>query len=122
MRWIVVVLAVIEAGWMLFDGTRAFVVGDFVTATTGPHAGELGPWTHVVEAVGIEPRSALMKGIFVACGGTWLAITVAFALRMQRSWAGMLAAAVATLWFLPIGTVFSALQIALLLAMPRTAR
>ena len=53
---------------------------------------------------------------------TWLALTVAFALRVERAWAGMLAMAVATLWFLPIGTVFSVLQIALLLAMPRASR
>jgi len=39
-------LAAVEAGWMLFDGSRALIVGDYVTAKSGPYAGQLGPWTY----------------------------------------------------------------------------
>jgi hypothetical protein len=31
MKWVIVALMVLEAGWMLFDGTRALIVGDYVT-------------------------------------------------------------------------------------------
>lgn len=65
LRWVVVVLALVEGGWLAFDGTRAFVVGDYVTPGSGPHAGRLGPWSSVVSTVGIEPRSDLMKAIHV---------------------------------------------------------
>ncbi|HLE28123.1 MAG TPA: hypothetical protein VI793_08400 [Anaerolineales bacterium] len=33
--WLIVALAVLEAGWMAFDGTRAPVVGDYVTPKEG---------------------------------------------------------------------------------------
>ena len=36
-------LAGVEAGWMVFDGTRALVVGDYVTPSSEEHAGEPGP-------------------------------------------------------------------------------
>jgi hypothetical protein len=75
MRWltrVVAVLAIIEAGWMLFDGSRALILGDYVTPTSGPYAGQLGPWTKLVSRVGIEPRSTLMKCIFTIYGAVWL--------------------------------------------------
>lgn len=112
--WLVVTLAGVEAGWMVFDGTRALVVGDYVTPTSGEHRGELGPWTGLVEAVGIEPRSTTMKLIFVAYGGTWLAVVGAYV--RGRPWAprGMLAAAAGSLWYLWIGTVSGLIQLGLL--------
>lgn len=55
--WIVVVLAAVNAGWMLFDGSRALVVGDYVTPSTGEYARQLGPWATLVEAVGLDPCS-----------------------------------------------------------------
>jgi Acetyltransferase (GNAT) family len=105
LRTIVILLALVEAGWMAYDGTRALTRGDYVTPTSGPRAGALGPWQRVVSAVGIAPRSTLMKGVFVVCGLTWLAIAAAFILG--RTWAprAMLIAAVGAVWYLPIGTV-----------------
>jgi hypothetical protein len=57
LRWAVVVLAVLEAGWMVFDGARALVVGDYVTPSSGEYAGKLGPWAGLASALGVEPRS-----------------------------------------------------------------
>jgi len=97
---------------MTFDGTRALTVGDYVTPSTGAHAGELGPWNYVVAAVGIPPRSIAMKLIFVVYGLSWLII--ALGLALQTGWASpaMLIAAVATLWYLPVGTIFGIMQLA----------
>jgi hypothetical protein len=84
MTWIrvlVLIFGLVEGIWMTFDGTRALIVGDYVTPSSGVHAGELGPWSHVVKAVGIPPRSTAMKLIFVAYGLAWLLITVGFAFR-----------------------------------------
>ena len=44
------------------------MVGDYVRPQSGEYAGQLGPWTKVVEAAGIEPESPVMKGIFVTQG------------------------------------------------------
>lgn len=112
--WIVLVLALIEGGWLAFDGSRALVVGDYVTPRSGQYAGQLGPWAKVVSAVGIEPRSALMKSIHVVLGAVWLGVMVCFALGVPWARTGMLVCAVLGLWYLPFGTLLSIIQIVLL--------
>ena len=114
-RTIVVLLALVEAGWMLFDGVHAFSRGDYVTPRDGVHAGQLGPWASVVGAVGIEPRSTLMKSVFVGYGAIWLGLTAAFAVGFRWAWWAMILAAFGSLWYAAIGTGFSVLQLALLL-------
>lgn len=112
--WVVLVLAFIEGGWLAFDGGRALVVGDYVTPRSGQYAGQLGPWAKVVSAVGIEPRSTLMKSIHLVLGLTWLGIMICFALRLSWAWSGMVLCAVLGLWYLPFGTLLSLIQIVLL--------
>jgi len=117
-RITLIFLALLEGCWMGFDGVRALMIGDYVTPG-GPRAGELGPWHYVVESVGIAPRSTLMKIIFVAFGIGWL--LVATGLIRRASWAvtALLWAAVLTLWYLPVGTAFGLIQIALWLLLRR---
>ena len=116
--WVVVLLALVEGGWLAFDGARALVVGDYVTPRSGEYAGQLGPWADLVSAAGIEPRSTLMKSIHLGLGAAWLVVTGAFVLRRRRAWHGMLLCAIATLWYLPFGTLLSLVQIGLLLLPP----
>jgi len=113
--WVVLVLALLEGGWLAFDGAHALVTGDYVTPDSGPYAGQLGPWARVVSAAGIEPRSTLAKSIHLGLGAAWLVVMVAFALRVPGAWWGMLACAVLALWYLPFGTLLSVLQIVLLM-------
>lgn len=47
-------LLTINACWMVFDGSRALLLGDYVTPAAGPYAGELGPWADVMRAIGID--------------------------------------------------------------------
>ncbi len=94
---------------MTFDGVRALIVGDYLTPATGPFAGQLGPWSHVVSAVGIAPRSSMMKVVFVTFGVAWLGATAAFLLRKRRSASALAVLAIATLWYLPVGTLISVL-------------
>jgi hypothetical protein len=103
---------------MLFDGTRALIVGDYVTPATGEYAGQLGPWSKVVQAAGIEPRSALMKSIFVLYGLAALAMALCFALGYPGARTGMLVMAVLGLWYLPFGTVSDVIILAILLPLP----
>ena len=74
--------------------------------------GSLGPWRHVVTAVGIAPRSTLMKTIFVTYGLVWLIIVLGFVRMAPWAPTAMLVAAIGALWYLPVGTVCSVLQIA----------
>jgi hypothetical protein len=120
-EWLVVILAVIEGGWLAFDGGRALITGDYVTAKSPEGPGQLGPWASLVAAVGIEPRSTLMKGIHVGLGLGFLATTACFVLGLSWARTGMILCAVLTLWYLPVGTLLSLIQIvALLLPAPGT--
>ena len=124
MIWVritVLVLGLIEGAWMTFDGARALKVGDYVTPSSGAHAGQLGPWHHIVSAVGISPRSTAMKLLFVAYGISWLTITFGFARGATWGWLAMVVASVATLWYLPVGTLFGIIQIVGLVWLRRTA-
>ena len=114
---ILLLLAVFEAGWLVFDGSRALIVGDYVTPKSGPQTGQLGPWSKLVAAVGIEPRSTLMKVIHVVLGLAWLFVACGFAVGQPWGGRAMMACAVLGLWYLPIGTVLSLAQIVLLLVL-----
>lgn len=114
-RWVVLILAVLEGGWLAFDGAHALVTGDYVTPRSGRFAGQLGPWSKVVAAVGIEPRSVLMKTIHLVLGMVWLGVMAAFLVHAPWAWWGMLLCAVAGLWYLPFGTLLSLIQLVLLL-------
>jgi hypothetical protein len=113
--WIIAALGLMQGAWLTFDGSRALIVGDYITPSSGDYAGQLGPWSKVVAAIGIAPRSTLMKAIHVGLGLAWLVCTVAFIVRMPWAWSGMLTCAVLSLWYLPFGTLFGIIQIVLLL-------
>lgn len=115
LAWIVVLFALIEGGWLAFDGGHALVTGEYVTPSSGPYAGQLGPWSKLVAAVGIDPRSTLMKSIHLGLGVAWVVVLVCFSLGVSWAWLGMLICAFAGLWYLPFGTLLSVIQIVLLL-------
>jgi hypothetical protein len=112
--WVIVVLGLMQGAWLTFDGSRALIVGDYVTPSSGEYAGQLGPWSKVVTALGIPPRSTLMKSIHLALGLAWLVTTVAFISGAPWAWSTMIACSVLTLWYLPFGTLFGIIEIALL--------
>jgi len=115
LKWLVIAIALFQGAWLVFDGTRALRVGDYVTPTSGPRAGQLGPWSRVVSALGLDPRSALIKWLHVALGLTWLFAAVLFLLRPSSlGWWAILGAGIASLWYLPLGTLLSAVVLALL--------
>lgn len=115
LRWTIVIMALVEGGWLAFDGGHALVTGDYVTPKSGQYAGRLGPWSKLVAAAGIDPRSTLMKVIHVALGATWILVIICFTLGLRWAWWGMILCAGAGLWYLPFGTLLSVIQIVLLL-------
>ena len=113
LRLVAVALASILGGWLVFDGLRALIVGDYLTPRSGSYAGRLGPWAQVLTAVGIDPRSPIIKGAHVVLGAAWLAL--ADAIAVQSAWPrfSVLICAIATVWYLPFGTVVAIAQIML---------
>ena len=113
--WIIVILVTFTAGWMLFDGSRALITGDYVTPKSGEYAGQLGPWSNLVKAVGIEPRSTLMKLIFVGYGLAAFVVLACFAFGLSWARTALIIVCVLGLWFLPIGTVTNLIALIMLL-------
>ena len=98
-----------------FAGAHGLITGDYVTPSSGEFAGQLGPWSKLVEAIGLDPRSYVVMGIHLALGCVWLSFATAWALRASwASWSGTMACTIGALWYLPFGTLLSAVQIALL--------
>lgn len=114
-KWVIVVFALINAGYMTYDGARALIKGDYIRPTSGEYAGQLGPWSKLVKLIGIDPESALMKSVFLIFGILSLFITVCFIL--DYPWAGnaMIIINICTLWNLILGTASSLIQIILLI-------
>ena len=115
LRWIVIILAVLNFGFMTVDGSRALIVGDYFRPETGEYAGQLGPWATIVSAIGINPESGLMRGIFIAWGGLGLILTVSYAMRVRRADSALLFFNLASFWYLVAGTLSSVLQVIFLL-------
>ena len=116
-EWLIVGLVVFTAGWMFFDGVRALIVGDYVTPKTGEYAGQLGPWSNLVRALGIDPRSTLMKSIFVGYGLIALVTGVSFALGFSWARGALILVCMLGLWYLPFGTVAHLIALFLLFTM-----
>ena len=114
MRWVILILVTLTAGWMLADGLRALTIGDYFTPASGEYAGQLGPWTLFVQALGIEPRSTFMKTIFVIYGIAALVAVAGFALNQPWGCNALIAVALLGLWYLPIGTAANVVVLILL--------
>lgn len=110
MRIAVLIIAIVVGGWLAFDGTRALSKGDYVT----PRSGQLGPWSRVVSILGVDPRSAVMKWTHVVLGLAWIASAAVFIVSAPPGRIGLLGCSILTLWYLPLGTVLSIAEIALL--------
>ncbi len=115
MEWTVVVFASLEGGWLLFDGLHAMITGDYVTPSSGQYAGQLGPWSKLWVAIGVDPRGFFVQSVHVALGALWMVSLVAFVNGASWAWTAMLACAIAGIWYLPFGTILSILQIVFLL-------
>jgi len=112
--WVIVILVAFTGGWMLIDGSRALIVGDYTTPSSGEYAGQLGPWSNLVKAVGIEPRSTLMKTIFVGYGLAALVVLACFVFGLSWARTALIIISILGLWFLPIGTITNLIALTLL--------
>jgi hypothetical protein len=114
MKWIIVILVAFIAAYMLFDGVHALKTGDYITPSEGEYAGQLGPWAGLVESVGIDPHSTLMKTIFVAYGLSTLVGVAGFVTSQPWGRSALFIMAVLGLWYLPIGTAVNIVVLMLL--------
>jgi len=100
-------IAISVGGWMIFDGAHVLITGKYF----GP--AKPGPWSSLVSAVGLTPFSLGIP--FIIFGLLWLFCLAMLYLDHSWAWYGALLVAILTLWYLPLGTAFSLLYIAVLL-------
>src|SRR2546423_13909508 len=105
-----VLLGFTSAGWMLFDGARRLLVGDYIRIN-----GQLGPWRHLFSGIGANPMARGVAAVFIACGLIRLLATLGLLAGASWGWLGMLISSIMILWYLPIGTVTAILTIVILL-------
>src|SRR6476659_2230051 len=99
-KWIIVLLAFMNFGYMTFDGGKALITGDYIRPKSGKYAGQLGPWSKIVTRIGIDPESTTMKLIFVACVLTGLIITLCYLMKLSLAANGLLLINIFSLWYL----------------------
>ena len=105
--YIVVVLALLDGGFMIADSLERFLTGEFFLI-----GGQLGPWSTLVRDLGIDPLS--MAPVFLVIGAAYCVCALALLLRKGWGYYGVLFLAFGTLWYLLFGTISSVLQIILL--------
>jgi hypothetical protein len=110
-RWPVVGLAALSGGWMLVDGVRALITGDYARID-----GELGPWADLVEqTTSIDAQGTPMKIGFVAYGAAQLIAAAGYADRRRWGRPAVATAAAGSLWYLVLGTAAGLVQLVLLI-------
>lgn len=114
MKWIIVILIILNAGWMFTDGVRAFVLGDYVTPASGEYVGQLGPWADLLSSVGLEPRSTFVKAGLITYGLASFVAVIGFANEQPWGRSALIVMAVLGLWYLPIGTAANMIALILL--------
>jgi hypothetical protein len=101
------ILAFLLGGFMLTDGIFVMMNGKYI----GPDLP--GPWAEIFYTFDINVFK--LGPLFIAVGLMWLVFL--FALRTNRSFAFKLglAMSILTLWYLPVGTLFSVVILIVLL-------
>ncbi|MEZ5015574.1 MAG: hypothetical protein R2800_00855 [Flavipsychrobacter sp.] len=107
LKWVIILLSFFLFSFMVVDGSRALMIGDYFRPETGEYAGQLGPWAGLVKSVNIDPESDFMKWMFLLWGAIGLFIMVAFAMKVRDSAKALLIISLLTLWYLTMGTMLS---------------
>lgn len=113
--WLSLMLIASVASWMVYDGTRALIIGTYVTPQTGEFAGQLGPWAFLIQTLGLDPHSVWIKLLFIAQGVATLTAIIRYVLEKPQAWTTLLVAMLLGLWYLPLGTLANLLALILLL-------
>jgi hypothetical protein len=100
------IVALLAGGWMIIDGVHVLICGKYI----GPE--KPGPWSALFSRLGVNPFH--LGPLFIVLGALWLACLAATLLGYTWGrWAAAVVA-VASLWYLPLGTMLSLAYLGLL--------
>ena len=107
MKILITILGLLNGGYMLLDGIFVMIKGKYI----GPE--KPGPWANIFYKFDINVFK--LGPLFIAFGFLWLIWL--YGLWTNQNWAFIfgLIVSVLTLWYLPVGTVFSLVVFVILL-------
>lgn len=115
LKWMIIILSGLLYSYMVIDGSRGLIIGDYIRPESGEYAGQLGPWADLVSAININPESNFMKWTFLLWGAIGLFIMMAFAMKVRDAAKALLILTFLSLWYLMVGTAMGVLICILLL-------
>lgn len=107
MKILVTILAFLNGAYMLLDGIVVVLKGKYI----GPE--KPGPWARLFEALSFNVFR--LGPLFIVYGILWLVWLYMFWTNQSNAYWFGLAISFLTLWYLPVGTLFSLAIIAILL-------
>ena len=107
MRYVVVALSLINGLWMLIDGIYVTLNGKYI----GPE--RPGPWASLIGLTGLDVFK--LGPLFVVFGLAWVVFAGGFVFEKSWAWAFGILLSIATLWYLPFGTLISIVVLVVLL-------
>lgn len=107
MKLLITILGFLNGAYMLLDGLFVMIKGKYI----GPE--KPGPWANIFYKLNVDVFK--LGPLFIVFGLIWL--TWLYAVWTHRSWAYTLGIfiSVLTLWYLPVGTLFSLIILAILI-------
>lgn len=107
MKILITILGLLNGGYMLLDGIYITINGRYI-GTDRP-----GPWAEMFYKLKIDVYK--LGGLFIFYGILWLIWL--YALWTNKDWAYLygLFVSIITLWYLPIGTLFSLIIVVILI-------
>ncbi len=107
MRTLIAILGFLNGGYMLLDGIYVMLKGKYI----GPE--KPGPWSNLFYKLKIDVFN--LGPLFIAFGSLWLFWL--YGLLTNQSWTYVfgIIISILTLWYLPVGTIFSILILLILL-------
>ncbi|MFT3825409.1 MAG: hypothetical protein QM731_15935 [Chitinophagaceae bacterium] len=107
MKITLLLCSVLMGCYMLFDGIHVLAKGKYF----GPP--QPGPWAGIFTRMGIDPFR--LGPLFISFGILWLVFAVSLLTKQSPPFLYGIILSIATLWYLPAGTLLSVVVIAVLL-------
>ncbi|WP_162902741.1 hypothetical protein [Taibaiella koreensis] len=114
MRWIILLLSLFNGLFMLGDGIYVLCNGKYI----GPE--KPGPWALLFYRLHIDVFR--LGPLFIVYGLLWLLFVYSFGRKKSRAYPMGIVVALSTLWYLPVGALFSLIVLILLLLLRKRSR
>jgi hypothetical protein len=99
MKILILILGILNGGYMLLDGIFVMIKGKYI----GPE--KPGPWANLFYKLNVDVFK--LGPVFILFGILWLIWLYGFWTNQNWAYSFGLIISVLTLWYLPVGTLFS---------------